>query len=283
MRLRKVVLAPLMLVLSCGGSAPPPAPAATPATRPVATVTPPPVTPAIPTDDAAIAEACQAYIELQTAIFPERATILGIHTHDTELEDRSHDGYERATASEEKMFIDLRVRFSSPHASRAAQTDLDILMHTLAVDVRTRRDLRPHETQPDIYNAPMTAIFMMTSRDYAPAAERAKNVLARLEKIPTVIAAAKANLKNPPRLWTQIAIESAAGAKGFFDEQRAPLEAALPVDKAHVAAALKTATDAYADYKPISSSSCTRTTSSPKTPTRSSPSEKRSSQTPTRR
>ena len=149
MRLRNVVYAPLMLVLSCGGSAPPPAPApaAPPATRPAASVTPTPVTPAIPTDDAAIAEACQAYIELQTEIFPERATILGIHTHDTELEDRSHGGYERATASEEKMLIDLKVRFSSRHASRAAQTDLDILMHTLAVDVRTRRDLRPHETQ----------------------------------------------------------------------------------------------------------------------------------------
>ena len=240
-----------MLMLSCGGSPPPSAPtlAPTPAPSHVATVMPPVAAPAVPSDDAAIAEACQAYVDLQATMFPERATILGMHTRDTELEDRSHDGYELATASEEKMLVGLKARFSSPHASRAAQTDLDILTHTLAVDVRTRRDLRPHETQPDIYNAPMTAIFMMTSRDYAPAGERAKNVLARLEKIPTVIAAAKANLKNPPRLWTQIAIESAAGAKGFFDEQRAPLETALPADKARVAAALKTATDAYADYK----------------------------------
>lgn len=248
MRLRTAVLAPLLFVLACGGDAPPAAapPPMPPTAVPVATATQPIVP---PSDDAAIAQACQAYIDLQTTMFPERATILGIHSHDTELEDRSRDGYERATQSEEKMLASLKAHFPSPHASRASLTDLDILTHTLAVDVRTRRDLHPHETQPDIYNAPMNAIFMMTSRDYAPAAERAKNVLARLEKLPTVIAAAKANLKSPPRLWTQIAIESADGAKGFFDEQRAPLEAALPAEKAHIAAALKTAKDAYADYK----------------------------------
>src|SRR5262249_20648154 len=73
--------------------------------------------------------------------------------------------------------------------------------------------------------------------------------LSRMEKIPQVIAAAKVNLKNPPKVWTQVGIEMADSAVAFFDEQRAPLLAALPEEKAKVEGALKTAKAAYADYK----------------------------------
>lgn len=63
------------------------------------------------------------------------------------------------------------------------------------------------------------------------------------------MAAARANLKSPPKVWTELGIEVAESATSFFDDQRAPLLAALPDEKPRVEKALKTAKAAFADYE----------------------------------
>jgi uncharacterized protein (DUF885 family) len=98
----------------------------------------------------------------------------------------------------------------------------------------------------------MDAIFFMTARDYAPVAERARLATLRMEKLPSLIKTAKANLapgpnkKAPPKIWTIVGIEMAKSAKAFFDEQRPVLENAP--DKARALAAIEAAKKAYADY-----------------------------------
>jgi uncharacterized protein (DUF885 family) len=100
----------------------------------------------------------------------------------------------------------------------------------------------------------MAALFVMLAREYAPAEERARHALDRMEKIPQVIATAKTNLaagpgkRPPPKIWTVIGIEMAKSAKTFFDDQRPILEAALPGDKKRIRAAVDVAKKAYADY-----------------------------------
>jgi uncharacterized protein (DUF885 family) len=199
-------------------------------------------------DDAEIARAGQAYIDFVVATSPERATILGIHSRDGDLDDRTLTSFENALAREERMLVDLRARFALPHASRSARTDLEILVHTLATDLRVKRVRRPLENQPDVYEAPLDALFEMTARSYGTAAERAGNVLVRLQKIPVVVQQAKANLKHPPRVFTEVAIERAKGAKVYFDDVRAELVRALPGQEARIDRALGTARAAYADY-----------------------------------
>jgi uncharacterized protein (DUF885 family) len=234
-RPRLLALVPLALTLAC-----PPAP-----------VILPPVAGRLAEDtrdDAEIARAGQEYVDLIIATTPERATTLGLHMRDKDLDDRSLATFEQRLAREDKMLGDLRARFASPHASRSARTDLEILIHSLAADVRVNRERRPLENQPDVYEEPLDALFMMTARTYAPPAERANSVLARLEKIPGVVTQARTNLKHPPRVWTEIAVERAKGAKAFFDDIRPELLAALPGEQARVDRALGIARDAYASY-----------------------------------
>jgi uncharacterized protein (DUF885 family) len=200
-------------------------------------------------DDADIAKAGQAYVDLIVKISPETATQLGLHDRDAELDDRTLAGFERDVGLEEKMLGELKERFATPHASRAALTDLAIAMHALAVDIRMKRAQDPLRRRPDTYMGPMNAIFLMTARNYAPAEVRAKNAVERIEKIPAQLEDAKKNLTKPPKVWTQIGIESAAGAKQFFDDEKAPLVTALPAEKERVEKALKNAQNAYADYK----------------------------------
>lgn len=200
-------------------------------------------------DDAAIAAAGQQYLDLLVEIMPEEATALGLHKNDGLLDDRTIAGFDKAVDREEAMAKALRERFESPRASASAKTDLAMLIGALETDVRRKRVERPLQRQPGVYTEPLEAIFQMTARDYAPAAERARNVVARLEKIPKTVEAAKENLLNPPRIWTEVAIDRAASAKSFLEAQRKFLEGALPQETARVDAALKAAEGAYEDYK----------------------------------
>ncbi len=200
-------------------------------------------------DDAAIAKAGEEYLQLFAEIHPEDATALGLHEHDAELEDRSIVGHDKAIESEVALLESLEKRFQSPKASPAAKTDLAMLLGALRCDIRKSRVLRPLQRKPDVYVEPLDAIFHLTARNYAPAPERARNVVSRLEKIPKVVDQAKQNLQNPPRIWTEVAIDRASSAKAFLEQQRPFLAGALPDERARVDAALGGATAAYEDYR----------------------------------
>ena len=207
--------------------------------------------PQAPDDDDAVQKAGQEYLDLLVDISPETATSLGLHKNDAELDDRTTTGFDKAVDREEVMLKSLKDRFKDAKLSPAGRTDLTMLVGALEVDIRTKRVQRPLQRQPDIYASPLNAIFFMTARDYAPAADRAHNVVARLEKIPKIIEAAKANLLNPPRVWTEVGIDRASSAKSFLEAQRPFLIASLPGETARVEAALKVSEGAYEDYKKI--------------------------------
>jgi uncharacterized protein (DUF885 family) len=236
------------LALAC--AAPPAAaPAPAPAPEPRANrVTAPPPAPAFP-DDAAIARAAEEYLALLVEVRPEEASALGLHKNDAELEDRTIVGHDQAVAREEALLKSIEQRFASVNATPAAKTDLAMLIGALRCDIREKRVQRPLQRKPDVYLAPLSAIFQMTAREYAPAAERARNVLKRLEKIPAQVKAAKENLLNPPKVWTEVAIERAASARGFLEAQRKFLVASLPDETQAIDAALKGAIAAYEDYR----------------------------------
>src|SRR5437660_333108 len=66
--------------------------------------------------------------------------------------------------------------------------------------------------------------------------------------IDMVVAAAKTNLKSPPKLWTQVAIESTKQVPAFFAEIEPFLKKELPNDGPRVKAALDGAVGAFASF-----------------------------------
>lgn len=201
-------------------------------------------------DDAAIDEAAKRYVDLVVELFPERGTELGRHEGDGLLDDRTLVGEDRIVGRLEALLAELDQRFAEPKASPRELTDLAMIRGALRSEIRTRRAQRPLQRNPGFYvSGPLGAIFTMTARDYAPAPERAKNLVSRLEQIPKVVEAAKANLLNPPLLWTEVGIERAAAARPFLEAQRPFLDAALPNDRARAHRALAQAMSAFADYE----------------------------------
>jgi uncharacterized protein (DUF885 family) len=91
----------------------------------------------------------------------------------------------------------------------------------------------------------------MIKREYAPPEQRLRQLIARERAMPAALAEARKNLDNPPRIYTEIAIEQIDGNRGFF--QTAVMAAFPTVTDKALLAELKQANDAVvaalADYK----------------------------------
>ncbi len=111
------------------------------------------------------------------------------------------------------------------------QGDLALILSNIHSTLLTLETVRPWEKNPDVYSTGITSsIFTLMERKFASPDERLRSAVAREKQMPAVLEAARVNLKNPPRIYTEIAIEQLPGDISFFQND--------------VPAAFKDATDA---------------------------------------
>ncbi len=147
---------------------------------------------------------------------PTEGTSAGFHQYDVRLED-----YSAATRREEAAllhtflgeFESLDARSLPPEAA----ADRELLIARIRSMLLDLEELRSWERNPDSYSSGVTnSIFGIMSRRFAPPADRLRAVIAREKAIPAVFAEARANLKNPPEIYTRIALEQLPGIVSFF-------------------------------------------------------------------
>lgn len=161
-----------------------------------------------------------AYFESSYRASPTSATDLGIHEYDHLLDDMSQHAIQTRIAELKrfrKKFRALEKR-GLQNGNAVYATDLALIQNDIQVELWFLEDTRDWETDPSYYVAdPFFSIFLVASRDFAPAAERVENLAARLEQVPDLLASARANLKNPPHILTEIGIDETQGALEFCE------------------------------------------------------------------
>ena len=176
---------------------------------------PPPAAP--PSGDAAFNEVARSYLEDFYRQNPTYATYLGVHKYNDRIEDYSRQGVTDTIASARQ----LRERVAAIDANTlTASNQLDHEQLLRAIDSRllTLETVRPWARDPDSYSSGLTrTAYIMIKREFAPAEERLRQLVAREKAMPAALAEARKNLDNPPRIYTEIAIEQMDGNRGFFE------------------------------------------------------------------
>jgi uncharacterized protein (DUF885 family) len=157
---------------------------------------------------------------------PETATRLGEHRNDARLNDYSAEGVRKDLAAARAGLLELS-RIDPATLSAEDAVDARILGNRLQAQVYELETLRGWQWNPLQYN-PGGAIHALISREFAPADQRLRSVIGRLEAIPGVVAAAKANLKSPPKVHTETAIQQNKGTVRLVKEQLEPLAKQVP-------------------------------------------------------
>ena len=95
--------------------------------------------------------------------------------------------------------------------------DAQALEGDLLGTLQSLETLRTWESNPMAYvRVPGNAVDGLIKRDFAPAHDRLRSMVARLQAVPAVYAAARANVKNPPKEFTDLAIRMCKGSVGYF-------------------------------------------------------------------
>ena len=149
---------------------------------------------------------------------PSEGTAAGLHQYDSFVEDLSRESVERRIADLKTSLA--RIKALDP-ATLSFNDSLDakflegqIQGELLDLDV-----LKVWESNPMLYaGLAGGSIDGLMKRDFAPASTRLRSVIDREKAIPAMYQAARANLKNPPREFTDLAIRMNKGSIGFFKQ-----------------------------------------------------------------
>src|SRR5216117_1373844 len=189
------------------------------------------------------------YIEHYLRANPEQATELGDHRFDCELTDYSPAARAKDLATQ-KEFRDKLNAIDGTQLTGANNIDFRILKENIDYEIFRVEELKEPEWNPLVYMQSLAnSLYLLVARDFAPAEKRIPSLRERMEKIPGVIAQAKANLQHPPRVHTETAIEQTQGAINLVRAELAPLLDQAPQKKKELAPLQEKTAAALEDYK----------------------------------
>jgi len=165
---------------------------------------------------ATFTEFCAGYFSRYFELHPAEAIYYGIEGHDHLLNDYSDETYE----AERSFVIDSLAALRSIDAGDLdddQKIDYALIEGRLAIESYEHAKEDYRLKWPDIYS-PIDAIYILTVR---ATNDFARNLLSRLNAAPAVIRQGIENLSrreaNPPKLWTEMALDGAKGAVSFLE------------------------------------------------------------------
>ncbi len=199
--------------------------------------------------DAAFEKLASECIEDLLRSRPEMATQLGDHRFDDRLTD-----YSAAARAERERALRAQLaaleRIEVGELTGANRADADILRLELGSMLYMLTEEKPHEWNPLSYNDTLaTSIYLLTAREFAPAEERLRAAMKRMNEIPRVVEQIKVTLRNPPRIHTETAIGQTAGAIALVQNELEPLLAQAPHLRDELEPARRLAVAALTDYR----------------------------------
>jgi uncharacterized protein (DUF885 family) len=186
---------------------------------------------------------------------PSNGTLAGYHQYDGQLEDYSRKNIDAEIAA----LKTFEKRIEAIHGDAAAldlttRGDREMVLGTIRSELLTLETIRPWEKNADNYSSTCAnGAFVLMERKFASPDERLRSLVAREKQMPALLDNARVNLKNPPRVFTEIAIEQLPDIVSFF-EHDVPLafadakDPALKAEFAETNAAVIAGLKSYLDW-----------------------------------
>jgi uncharacterized protein (DUF885 family) len=156
------------------------------------------------------------YFDFHFRFHPTEGTQAGLHQYDNKLEDFSRAGIDAEMAGLQlfqKKFDSLSTR----ELSQNSAGDLEVLTSSIQARLLELQSIQMWRKDPDVYVSDLSeSIFTIMRRTFAPAADRLQSVITREREIPRVLEEARQNVSDPPRVYTEVALQQMPDNIKFF-------------------------------------------------------------------
>ena len=201
--------------------------------------------------DSAFDALVDEYYSGYPAAHPTAATELGLHQQDSALEDYSSSGITKEL-ERLKSWQGRLGKVDEKTLSPARRRDLRLAKQGTLSQLTELEEVKSYRRLPDFYSGLASrTIYDLIKRDFAAPQVRIESVIARQEKIPTLLAAGKKNLGRVSTIAVGVALEEIPSIIDFF-EKDVPLAFASVPDasrQARLGASTRKAVAALKDYQ----------------------------------
>jgi len=222
-----------LLLAACTSEAPPPTQKPTPAAATAEATA--------PSADQQFADLSKRWLDGSFKLSPVTATQIGDHRFDSDLDDLSAEGRQRAVEFSRGMLADLE-KIDRSKLSRENQVDYGMLRNQLRADLWSNETLQGWAWDPTIYSQLAGgALYTLMAREFAPLPDRLRSATARMEKLPGLFAQMHANLDpaRVPKIHAETVSKQNKGVLSLVDGLIMPHAGELPdADKQKLEAAV---------------------------------------------
>jgi uncharacterized protein (DUF885 family) len=176
------------------------------------------------------------YLDDSMRLFPTQATMVGYHKYDGLLEDLTTTGIQEKLDLAKRYLAELRA-VEPGRLSTSARIDHGLVANDIEATIFSLQELRPFERDPQSYVDLLgnTTLYLTLQEKDSPVwPERLEALLERMRQIPALLRAAQANLRNPPRVLTDVTVRTNAGNVEFFEKVSPPLFDRAPKIRRHL-------------------------------------------------
>ena len=149
---------------------------------------------------------------------PVMATAMGVHEYDDALPEITP----HAVADELqrlRAYLHAIDGLSVPRMSPETRIDYRLARASTQMAIANLEHAPYHERDSAGYaDTLLYGIYLLIMREFADPDTRGEAVLARMRSAPRLLRQARENLGRPPRIFTEVGIETAAGGCAFFEE-----------------------------------------------------------------
>ena len=147
---------------------------------------------------------------------PSIAAGNGIHDFDGTLDDFSAAAIAREITELKRDRTRLRA-FRSTQLTPDERVDQKILDGVIDGWLLEQETLQNWRRNPMLYASALSdGVHNLMTMEYAPAPERMRRIISKLAGVPGLLAAARANVKNPPRLFAERGVVMMKGVSGML-------------------------------------------------------------------
>jgi uncharacterized protein (DUF885 family) len=147
---------------------------------------------------------------------PVSATFMGLHQFDREMPDGSREAYLEDIQVMHRYLADFEA-LDQTVLPADKSLDRELAIHGLNLRLFEDETLRLWEAMPDGVNTVGDALLPLFTRDFAPLEARLESITERLEKSPHFLEATKDRIRQPVKIWIQIALDASRQLPAFLD------------------------------------------------------------------
>ncbi len=179
--------------------------------------------------DTALEAFFRAHLDACFAMRPLDASGLGDHRFDDKLDDISAEARDKWLEHDQQALAALPKAVPYADLSPDGKVSCDILRDELQRNIWLAQNTHPFVEDPRTYGGYISdSVYSLLTQSTLPKETNIRNAIARMALIPSIIAAAKATILNPPKSVLETAIVQNRGAIAFYEKELFDLAADSP-------------------------------------------------------